>query len=110
MPLFLSKAQLLRELINSLRPPLRLTQRRICRGDAAPVAIKISKYDAECRAKHKHDHHPQRSLLLSGTLVHRGLSDRLTRSSSFVAGVAVSATGSPVMSMATGFTAVDTGF
>src|SRR5580693_9186068 len=84
------QAQFLRKLLDSLRAPLRFAQRRICRCDCAPVAIEIAKQAAQRRAEDKHDRHPQGSSTLGGTLVHRGFSARLTRTSSLVGGVVAS--------------------
>src|SRR5580693_54841 len=108
--LIVRQAQFLSELLNSLRAPLGFAQRRICRCHGAPVAVEIAKHAAQRRAEDKHDRYPQGGPALGGTLVHRGFSARLTRTSSLVGGVVVSTNGSPVMSVSTGFAEVDMGF
>src|SRR5579872_3156888 len=98
-------------LIDSSRAPLRLAQRWICRGHAATVAVEITKHHTKRRAKDKHNRDPQGSVSLRGVFVHRGLSARLSRTSSSLAGGAVvSTTGSPVISVTTGCGELDAGF
>src|ERR1700738_2254807 len=69
----------------------------------------VTYYAAQQSTQQKHHRNPKSRALLSRRFVHDPFSARLSKRSSLLVGAAYSGTGSPVISVATGFNVVAVG-